>query len=75
MPDYYDRLREVDVFAEQALYNTRGEITAIGAEGGEPQRMTRDAWHGRRCCACSEADPFVDGSSPRRKANRAANGR
>ena len=23
VPDYYDRLREVDVFEEQALYNTR----------------------------------------------------
>ena len=24
VPDYYDRLRETDVFEEQALYNTRG---------------------------------------------------
>ena len=24
VPDYYDRLREVDVFEEQALYNTQG---------------------------------------------------
>jgi predicted permease len=37
VPDYYDRLRETDVFEEQALYNTRG-IT-IGIDG-DPQRVT-----------------------------------
>lgn len=37
VPDYYDRLREMDVFEEQALYNTRG--LTIGAESG-PQRVT-----------------------------------
>ena len=41
VPDYYDRLREVDVFSEQALYNTRGlTISATSAGGGDPQRMT-----------------------------------
>ncbi len=37
VPDYYDRLREMDVFEEQALYNTRG--VTIGIEG-DPQRVT-----------------------------------
>src|SRR6186713_3607728 len=37
VPDYYDRLREVTVFQEQALYNTRG--VTLGGEG-EPQRIT-----------------------------------
>ncbi|MGB2715318.1 MAG: ABC transporter permease [Vicinamibacterales bacterium] len=37
VPDYYDRLRETDVFEEQALYNTRG--VTIGADSG-PQRVT-----------------------------------
>jgi predicted permease len=37
VPDYYDRLRETDVFEEQALYNTQG--VTIGVEGN-PQRMT-----------------------------------
>jgi putative ABC transport system permease protein len=36
VPDYYDRLRETDVFQEQALYNTRG-VTLSGS--GEAQRM------------------------------------
>lgn len=36
VPDYYDRLREVTVFEEQALYNTRG--VTIGLEG-DPQRI------------------------------------
>jgi len=36
VPDYYDRLRETDVFAEQALYNTRG-VTLNGT--GEAQRI------------------------------------
>src|SRR5262245_41707887 len=35
--DYYDRLRETDVFQEQALYNTRG-VTLGGGET-EPQRI------------------------------------
>jgi predicted permease len=37
VPDYYDRLRETDVFEEQALYNTRG--VTIGLDGN-PQRIT-----------------------------------
>ena len=37
VPDYYDRLRETDVFEEQALYNTRG--VTVGIEG-DPQRIT-----------------------------------
>src|SRR5512145_1320682 len=36
VPDYYDRLRELEAFEEQALYNTRG--LTIGIEG-DPQRM------------------------------------
>src|SRR5438874_452494 len=36
VPDYYDRLRETDVFQEQALYNTRG--VTLGQ--GNPQRVT-----------------------------------
>lgn len=36
VPDYFDRLRETDVFQEQALYNTRG--VTIGAMG-DPQRV------------------------------------
>jgi predicted permease len=35
--DYYDRVRETDVFEELALYNTRG--ATIGVDTG-PQRMT-----------------------------------
>ena len=37
VPDYDDRLREVDAFDEQALYNTRG--VTIGIDG-DPQRVT-----------------------------------
>src|SRR5688572_534279 len=37
VPDYYDRLREVDVFEEQALFNTRS--VTIGIEG-DPQRVS-----------------------------------
>ena len=37
VPDYYDRVRETDVFQEQALYNTRG--VTLGQEGN-PQRVT-----------------------------------
>jgi predicted permease len=36
VPDYYDRLRETDVFQEQALYNTRG--VTLGQQGN-PQRI------------------------------------
>ena len=36
VPDYFDRLRETDVFQEQALYNTRG-VTLNGS--GEAQRV------------------------------------
>ena len=36
VPDYYDRLRELDAFEEQALYNTRGVTVAIK---GDPQRI------------------------------------
>jgi hypothetical protein len=37
VPDYYDRLRETDVFQEQALYSRRG--VTLGQEGN-PQRVT-----------------------------------
>ena len=37
VPDYYDRLRDVDAFEEQALYNTRGVTVGID---GDPQRIT-----------------------------------
>ena len=37
VPDYYDRVREVDAFEEQALYNTRGVTVGID---GDPQRIT-----------------------------------
>jgi predicted permease len=36
VPDYYDRLRETDVFQEQALYNRRG--VTLGNQG-DPQRI------------------------------------
>src|SRR5215216_3410162 len=36
VPDYYDRLRETDVFQEQALYNTRG-VTLNG--NGQAERI------------------------------------
>jgi predicted permease len=36
VPDYFDRLREVDAFEEQAIYNTRG--VTIGIDG-DPQRL------------------------------------
>jgi hypothetical protein len=40
VPDYYDRLRELDVFSEQALYNSRG-VTIGGRDNeGEPQRIS-----------------------------------
>ena len=42
VPDYYDRLRETDVFQEQALYNTRG-VTLGGS--GEPQRIVSMVGH------------------------------
>jgi predicted permease len=37
VPDYYDRLRETDVFQTQSLYNTRG--MTVGSDEG-PQRIT-----------------------------------
>src|SRR3954468_23221776 len=37
VPDYFDRLRETDVFEEQALYRISGET--IGGEAN-PQRLT-----------------------------------
>jgi predicted permease len=37
VPDYYDRLKETDVFQEQALYNTRG--VTVGGQA-DPQRVT-----------------------------------
>ena len=37
VPDYFDRLKETDVFQEQALYNDRG--VTLGGDG-EPQRIT-----------------------------------
>src|SRR5205085_10016307 len=39
VPDYYDRLRETDVFEEQALYSVRGQTVGGGGDG-EPQRLT-----------------------------------
>src|SRR3954463_16022585 len=36
VPDYYDRLKETDVFQEQALYNTRG-VTLSG--NGDAERL------------------------------------
>lgn len=36
VPDFFDRLRETDVFQEQALYNTRG--VTLGGDA-EPQRI------------------------------------
>jgi predicted permease len=36
VPDYYDRLKQTDVFQEQALYNTRG--VTLGGDA-EPQRI------------------------------------
>src|SRR5919112_5635933 len=41
VPDYYDRLRETDVFEELALYQQRG--VTIGGEGADPQRITGKA--------------------------------
>ena len=38
VPDYYDRLRETDVFQEQALYNTRG--VTLSGNGGDAERIT-----------------------------------
>jgi predicted permease len=37
VPDYYDRLRETDVFAEQALYNTRG--ATLGGSSQQAERI------------------------------------
>ena len=37
VPDYFDRLRETDVFQEQALYNTRG--VTLSGNGGEAERL------------------------------------
>lgn len=37
VPDYYDRLRETDVFQEQALYNTRG--VTLSGNGGDAERI------------------------------------
>lgn len=37
VPDYFDRLRETDVFSEQALFNTAG--ATLGLEGN-PERVT-----------------------------------
>lgn len=38
VPDYYDRLRETDIFEEQALYQVRGQT--IGGDNADPQRVT-----------------------------------
>src|SRR5688572_24181584 len=41
VPDYYDRLRETDVFQEQALYRPGGVTVGSGAGSGtDPQRVT-----------------------------------
>ena len=53
VPDYYDRLRETDVFEEQALYNTRG--VTIGIDG-DPQRV-----HGHDRPALAAANAARDG--------------
>jgi len=37
VPDYYDRVRDVDAFEELALYNTRGVTVGID---GDPQRIS-----------------------------------
>jgi putative ABC transport system permease protein len=37
VPDYFDRLRETDVFEEQALYTTRG--VTLSGNGGEAERI------------------------------------
>ena len=39
VPDYYDRLRQTDVFEEVALYQRRGQT--VGGET-DPQRVTGD---------------------------------
>ena len=55
VPDYYDRLRETDVFQEQALYNTRG-VTLSG--NGEPQRIRAMMAHAVAAApAAGPADP------------------
>jgi predicted permease len=41
VPDYYDRLRETDVFQEQALYRPGGVTVGSGPGGAsDPQRVT-----------------------------------
>src|SRR5688500_3198936 len=41
VPDYYDRLRETDVFQEQALYRPGGVTVGSGSgSGSDPQRVT-----------------------------------
>jgi predicted permease len=37
VPDYFDRLRDTDVFQEQALYNARG--VTLSGNGGEAERI------------------------------------
>ncbi|HUD70790.1 MAG TPA: ABC transporter permease [Dongiaceae bacterium] len=37
VPDYYDRLREVDVFEEQAMFDTRSQSVELG---GSPTRVS-----------------------------------
>jgi predicted permease len=39
VPDYYDRLRDVTVFEELAMYRTQG-VTLGGQGDGEPERVT-----------------------------------
>ena len=53
VPDYYDRLREMDVFEELALYQDRG--VTVGTEGN-PERLLAQAVR-RRCSACSAPHP------------------
>src|SRR3712207_3293059 len=38
VPDYYDRLRDIDVFEELAMYRTSG--ATIGGAGADPERLT-----------------------------------
>lgn len=41
VPDYYDRLRDTDVFEELALFQQRG--FTLGGDGAEPRRITGSA--------------------------------
>ena len=75
VPDYYDRLREVDVFEEQALYNTRG-MTIGGRRrcGGDPQRVA--AMIARpSLLRMLRVQPLRGASSPKKRAKKDASAR